>query len=126
MGEHKGITHYTIGQRKGLNLALGHPVFVTAIRPETNQVVIGESQDVFGRQVFADRLNFMSIQDLEEPMEVTAKIRYNHKGAPCRIEKAGEDLVKCTFFEPQRAITPGQALVFYEGGHVLGGGTIRG
>ena len=126
LGEHKGITHYTIGQRKGLNLALGHPVFVTAIRPETNQVVIGESQDVFGRQVFADRLNFMSIQDLEEPMEVTAKIRYNHKGAPCRIEKAGEDLVKCTFFEPQRAITPGQALVFYENGHVLGGGTIRG
>ncbi len=124
LGKHKGITHYTIGQRKGLNLALGHPVFVTAIRPETNEVVIGEHEDVFGYEVWANKLNFMSIQDLESPLEVIAKIRYNHKGAPCRIEKVGEDLVKATFLEPQRAITPGQALVFYEGGHVLGGGTI--
>lgn len=126
LGRHRGITHYTIGQRKGLNLAMGHPVFVTAIRPETNEVVIGENEDVFGCQVYADRLNFMSIPKLDGPREVLAKIRYNHAGAPCRIEMAGEDLVKCTFLEPQRAITPGQALVFYEDGHVLGGGTIRG
>lgn len=126
LGRHRGITHYTIGQRKGLNLAMGHPVFVTAIRPETNEVVIGENEDVFGCQVYADRLNFMSIPKLDGPREVLAKIRYNHAGAPCRIEMEGEDLVKCTFLEPQRAITPGQALVFYEKGHVLGGGTIRG
>lgn len=126
LGRHKGITHYTIGQRKGLNLAMGHPVFVTAIRPETNEVVIGENEDVFGCQVYADKLNFMSIPKLDGPREVLAKIRYNHAGAPCRIEMEGEDLVKCTFLEPQRAITPGQALVFYEKGHVLGGGTIRG
>lgn len=126
LGRHKGITHYTIGQRKGLNLAMGHPVFVTAIRPETNEVVIGENEDVFGCQVYADKLNFMSIPKLDGPREVLAKIRYNHAGAPCRIEMEGEDLVKCTFLEPQRAITPGQALAFYEKGHVLGGGTIRG
>lgn len=124
LGRHKGITRYTIGQRKGLNLALGHPVFVTEIRPQTNEVVIGESQDVFGHEVYAMQLNFMGISDLTEPIEAEAKIRYNHRGAPCRIEKIGEDLVKCTFPQAQRAITPGQALVFYKGDYVLGGGTI--
>ena len=103
---------------------MGHPVFVTEIRPQTNEVVIGESQDVFGHEVYAKQLNFMGISDLTEPMEAEAKIRYNHRGAPCRIEKIGEDLVKCTFPQAQRAITPGQALVFYQGDYVLGGGTI--
>lgn len=125
LGPHKGITHYTIGQRKGLNLAMGHPVFVTEIRPETGEVVIGESEDVFSKELICNKLNFMSIEDLVEPRKVLAKIRYSHKGAMCTIEKIDEDCVKCTFGEPVRAITPGQAVVFYEDDHVLGGGTIQ-
>ena len=125
LGKHKGITHYTVGQRKGLNLSLGHPVFVTGIRPETNEVVIGENEDVFTDTLTCSRLNFMSVPDLSEPMRVKAKIRYAHQGALCLIEKIGEDRVKCTFEEPVRAVTPGQAAVFYDGEYVLGGGTIE-
>ena len=126
LGRHKGITHYTVGQRKGLGLALGYPAFVIEIRPETNEVVIGTNEDSMSNYVRANKLNFMSIPDLTEPMRVFAKIRYNHKGAWCTIEKTGEDEILCTFKEQQRAITPGQAVVFYDGEYVLGGGTIIG
>lgn len=126
LGQHKGITHYTVGQRKGLGLALGYPAFVIEIRPETNEVVIGTNEDSMSHHVRANQLNFMSIEDLTEPMRVFAKIRYNHKGAWCTIEKTGEDELLCTFEEQQRAITPGQAVVFYDGDYVLGGGTIIG
>jgi len=124
IGKHKGIIHYTVGQRKGLNLAMGHPVFVLAIRPETNEVVIGNAEDVFSQKLYADNLNFMSIEDLESEMRVDAKIRYSHKGAKCTIRKVDTDIVECIFEEPQRAITPGQAVVFYDGDYVVGGGTI--
>lgn len=124
IGRHKGITHYTIGQRKGLGLAMGHPVFVKEIRPVTNEVVIGEHQDILSDTLFADRLNFMSVADIDGEMEVIAKIRYNHRGSPCKISKCGDDRIKCTFPEAQRAVTPGQAVVFYDGECVLGGGTI--
>ena len=124
LGRHKGITHYTIGQRKGLGIALGVPMFVTELRPETNEVVLGSNEETFGTALYGDKLNFMSIPDLEGSMEVTAKIRYNHKGAPCTIEKAGDDKVFCRFHAPVRAITPGQAVVFYDGDIVVGGGTI--
>jgi tRNA-specific 2-thiouridylase len=126
IGRHKGITHYTIGQRKGLNLAMGHPVFVSEIRPETNEVVIGENEDIFRHTLYADHLNAMAVPAFTDGMEVMAKIRYNHKGSPCRIELVGEDRVRCVFPEAQRAITPGQAVVFYQGENVLGGGTILG
>ena len=126
LGVHKGITHYTVGQRKGLGLALGYPAFVVEIRPDTNEVVIGTNEDSMSYHVRANQLNFMSIADLTEPMRVFAKIRYNHKGAFCTIEKTGEDEVLCTFEEKQRAITPGQAVVFYDGEYVVGGGTIIG
>jgi len=124
IGRHKGITHYTIGQRKGLNLAMGHPVFVKEIRPETNEVVIGEHEDVYGDTLYAEHLNFMSISDMDGELEVRAKIRYNHGGASCKIRKCGDDKIKCTFSQAQRAITPGQAVVFYDGDDVLGGGII--
>lgn len=124
IGRHKGIIHYTIGQRKGLGLSMGHPVFVTGIRPESNEVVIGTGDEVFSHRLYADRLNFMSIPELEEEREVIAKIRYSHPGSPCKIRKLGQDLVECVFPEPQRAVTPGQAVVFYEDDHVLGGGVI--
>lgn len=124
IGRHKGITHYTIGQRRGLNLAMGHPVFVSRICPETNEVVIGENEDIFRHTLLADRLNYMAVPEFTDGMEVMAKIRYNHKGSPCRIELAGEGRIRCVFPEAQRAITPGQAVVFYDGERVLGGGTI--
>ncbi len=124
LGKHKGIIHYTVGQRKGLGLALGYPAFVLEIRPETDEVVIGTKEESLSNTLRANNLNFMTIEDLTEPMRVLAKIRYNHKGDWCVVEKVGEDEVLCTFEEPQRAITPGQAVVFYDGDYVLGGGTI--
>lgn len=124
IGRHKGITHYTVGQRKGLNLSMGRPVFVVEIRPQTNEVVIGDSKDVFADKLIANKLNFMSVEKLEGKMEVYAKIRYSHKGAKCVIEQISDDEIMCTFEEPQRAITPGQAVVFYENDYVVGGGTI--
>ena len=126
LGRHLGITHYTVGQRKGLNLAMGHPVFVTQIRPETDEVVIGEADEVFGTTLVCDHINYMGMEGLSEPREVLAKIRYAHAGERCVIEKTGEDRIRCIFKEPVRAITPGQAVVFYEDGYVLGGGTIIG
>ena len=126
IGEHKGITHYTIGQRKGLNLAMGHPVFVTGICPKTNEVVIGESEDLFKKELVCQNINFMAMEDLPkgEERRVLAKIRYNHQGSMCTIRRTGEDEITAIFDEPQRAITPGQAVVFYENGYVAGGGTI--
>ena len=124
IGRHKGIIHYTVGQRKGLGLALGYPAFVLEIRPETNEVVIGTYEESLTTVVRAKLLNFMSVEDLKEPLRVFAKIRYNHKGAWCTVERTKEDEVTCCFEEPQRAVTPGQAIVFYDGEYVLGGGTI--
>ena len=126
LGRHRGIIHYTVGQRKGLGLAMGYPVFVLEIRPETNEVVIGSNEDALSLRVRANKLNFMAVEDIREPVRVWAKIRYNHKGDWCTLEKTGEDEVLCTFDKPQRAVTPGQALVFYDGEYVLGGGTIIG
>ena len=124
IGKHKGITHYTIGQRKGLGLAMGRPVVVTEIRPETSEVVIGEADVVFRTTLRADRLNWMSVPDIEGESRFLAKIRYNHSGSMCTVRKIEEDLVECTFDEPVRAVTPGQAVVFYDGDYVAGGGTI--
>lgn len=125
IGRHKGITHYTVGQRKGLGLSMGQPVFVVEIRPETNQVVIGKGNDVFSDTLRADKLNWMAIEGLEgREMRLSAKIRYSHKGAMCTVKEVENGLVECRFDEPQRAITPGQAVVFYQGDYVVGGGTI--
>ncbi len=124
LGRHKGITHYTVGQRKGLELPMGRRVFVTKIIPETNEVVIGENEDVFTHTVLCDRVNYMGMADLQEPRRVLAKIRYNHLGEYCLIEKQTDGKVLCTFEKPVRASTPGQAVVFYDGEYVLGGGTI--
>lgn len=124
LGQHKGIIHYTVGQRKGLGLALGYPAFVLAIRPETNEVVIGTHAESMAESLRANQLNFMAVEDLTESMHVFVKIRYNHKGVWGTIEKTGEDELVCMFDEPQRAVTPGQAVVFYKDDYVLGGGTI--
>lgn len=124
LGRHKGITHYTIGQRKGLGLSLGHPVFVSRLIPETNEVVIGEEDAVFHKTLLCEKLNFMGMENLPKPRRVWAKVRYAHKGEWCEIKMEGRDRIRCEFEKPVRAITPGQAVVFYDGEYVLGGGTI--
>ena len=127
IGVHQGITHYTIGQRKGLNLSMGHPVFVTEIRPETNEVVIGENKDVFKSSLVASDVNWMSIPDPApgETVRVHAKVRYAHQGADATVYMTEDGNLICEFDEPQRAITPGQALVMYDGDYVVGGGVIK-
>lgn len=124
LGCHKGIIHYTVGQRRGLDLPMGERVFVTQIRPETNEVVIGKNQDVLTDEVICDRVNFMAVEDLTRPLKVRAKIRYNHGGEEGTVEKLPDGKVRCQFVRPVRAAAPGQAMVFYRDGYVLGGGTI--
>ena len=103
---------------------MGHPVFVCEIRPETNEVVIGENEDIFTTTIRANHLNFMSVEDIDGEVRALAKIRYNHRGDMCTLRKIDEDTVEAVFDKPQRAATPGQALVFYDGEYVMGGGTI--
>lgn len=126
LGFHRGITHYTIGQRRGLGLPMGERVFVTQIRPGTNEVVIGSNEDILTRTVVCDNMNYMSVEDLVAPVRVLAKIRYNHRGEYGLVSKLPDGRVLCTFEQPVRAAAAGQAMVFYDGGYVLGGGTISG
>ena len=123
LGRHKGITHYTIGQRKGLGIALGKPMFVKEIRTQTNEVVLADDAEVYEQALHANRLNFMAVPDIEKG-RFLAKIRYSHRGAMCTVTREANDLVRVDFDEPQRAITPGQAIVFYTDDVVAGGGTI--
>lgn len=127
MGEHKGIVHYTIGQRKGLGIAFGKPMFVKEIRPETNEVVLSDNEGLFTTRVVAERINFMAEtkEEIEDSDKIyMAKIRYNHKGGECKISFEGDRIV-VRFLEPQRASAPGQTLVVYnEAGEVVCGGRI--
>ncbi len=125
LGRHKGISHYTVGQRKHLGIALGYPVFVKEIRPLTNEVVLSGNEELFSLTLTADDLNFMSVGSIAGKEEVFAKIRYNHAGASAIIEPIDGNRILCTFQEPQRAVTPGQSAVFYKNGVLLGGGTIQ-
>ncbi len=124
LGKHKGVIHYTVGQRKGLGLALGYPTFVVELRPDTKEVVLGTNEELFERHLICNNLNHMAVETFLPGQEFLAKIRYNHSGAPCKILEVGNDWLRLEFLEPQRAITPGQAVVFYEGDYVAGGGTI--
>ena len=123
LGKHKGITHYTVGQRKGLGLSMGHPVFVSQLRPETNEVVISDS-DVFRTELTCNHINFMGMESLPAPRRLWAKVRYAHRGQWCIARQIADDRIHCEFENPVRAITPGQAVVFYDGEYVMGGGTI--
>lgn len=125
IGRHKGVTHYTIGQRKGLGIAMGHPVFVCEIRPETNEVVIGENEDIFSCELMCRDVNYMGMEEGKEPPHCMAKVRYAHKGDICSLEKMADGKIRVRFEKPVRAITPGQAVVFYDGEYVLGGGIIQ-
>lgn len=124
LGRHKGIGHYTIGQRKGLGIAFGEPMFVVEIRPQTNEVVLGRGEEVYTDHLVAHKVNYMAVEHLEIGQEVTAKIRYNDRGARAVVTDVGNDLFQLHFPEPVRAVTPGQAVVLYDKEYVLGGGTI--
>ena len=123
VGRHQGIVNYTIGQRKGLGVTFGKPMYVVDIDPEFNRVVLGENASVFKKDLWANDVNFILMEGLDGPYRCEAKIRYSAKPAACTIEMDG-DLVHVVFDEPQRAVTPGQAVVFYKDQYLVGGGTI--
>ncbi len=124
IGEHKGVIHYTIGQRKGLGIALGKPAFVISKNAQTNQVVLGENSDLFHKKVLVDKVNFIPFDNLENEMRVSAKLRYSQKEQGAVIKPLDNGRVLIEFDEPQRAASSGQAAVFYDGDMVVGGGTI--
>lgn len=123
LGEHQGYQNYTIGQRRGLGLAFGEPRFVLRIEPETRRVVIGTKEELGRRSLEANRLNWL-LPNLEFPLRATAQIRYQHTPGACTVHLIGEDRIRVDFDEPQYGVAPGQALVAYNGNHVLGGGWI--
>ncbi|MGI6188221.1 MAG: tRNA 2-thiouridine(34) synthase MnmA [Clostridiales bacterium] len=124
LGKHKGIIHYTIGQRKGLGIALGHPMYVVDIDPEKNTVVLGRDCDVYSKEMLVEDINLISIPSIDSPIKANVKIRYTAREAPAVIYPEKENALKVVFDEPQRAVTPGQAAVFYQDDLVVGGGTI--
>jgi len=124
IGEHSGIHNFTVGQRKGLGVATGSPLYVIQIKGDAHQVVVGNQEELYSRTLHARNANLISVDDFQEPMRVTVKIRHKHTGAAATIEKCDGNQVLASFDEPQRAITPGQAAVFYDGDIVVGGGWI--
>jgi tRNA-specific 2-thiouridylase len=124
IGEHSGIHNFTVGQRKGLGVATGSPLYVIQINGDKRQVVVGDGEQLYSRTLRARKLNWIAVDDLRTPMRINAKIRHRHEAAPAMLEKVGDDEVLVTFDQPQRAITPGQATVFYDGDAVVGGGWI--
>jgi tRNA-specific 2-thiouridylase len=124
IGEHKGIHNFTVGQRKGLGVATGSPLYVLQIKGDARQVVVGEQENLYSRTLVVHRTNLISIDDLTEPTRASVKIRHRHEPATAMIEKSGADEILVSFDQPQRAITPGQAAVFYDGDIVVGGGWI--
>ena len=124
LGKHKGIIHYTIGQRKGLGIALGEPRFVTQIDAENNRVILGSNEDTFCSSLIAERVNFISGKPLLSPKRFTAKTRYSAKPSDCIVTPLENGLFSVKFDSPVRAITPGQSVVFYNENEVIGGGII--
>ncbi len=126
IGLHKGVWHYTVGQRKGLGIAFGIPMFVVSINVENNTVTLAQEKEIFKNELIAGDLNFIEILSLGEPIRIEAKIRYSAVPAAATLYPIESNKVKVVFDNPQRAITPGQAVVFYHGESVVGGGTISG
>ncbi|HEX4488531.1 MAG TPA: tRNA 2-thiouridine(34) synthase MnmA [Terriglobales bacterium] len=124
IGEHGGIHNFTVGQRKGLGVATGSPLYVIQINGEKRQVVVGNQEELYSKRLLTKRINLISVPELSEPMRVGVKIRHRHAPAMAIIERSGKDEILATFDEPQRAVTPGQAAVFYDGDVVVGGGWI--
>jgi tRNA-specific 2-thiouridylase len=126
IGHHQGIHGFTVGQRKGLGVSSPNPLYVLAIHPDSHRVTVGADEELLSRELTANRLNWISIPGLAsgEEIRVTAKIRHRHTPAPATLRSVGQDKVAAVFDEPQRAITPGQSVVFYQQDEVVGGGWI--
>ncbi len=124
IGEHKGYPYYTIGQRRGLNIAVGKPVYVSKIDPENNIVYVDDEEGLYNTSFTTKEINLMLFEKLESPIEATVKIRYKDSGDEAVIEQTGTDCIKVTFKNPKKSITPGQSAVFYQGNKVIGGGII--
>jgi len=124
IGEHRGIHHFTVGQRKGLGVATGSPLYVIQIKGDTRQVVVGSQEELYSTTMRVRKINLISVGEPGEPMRVQVKIRHRHEPASARIEPSGKDEMLITFDQPQRAVTPGQAAVFYDADVVVGGGWI--
>ena len=125
LGTHTGIVDYTVGQRRGLGVSSNRGrLYVKEVRPRDNTVVLSDNASLFARSLTADRLNLIPLDRLDAPLRLRAKIRYRMAEQPCTVEQTGPDRVRVVFDQPQRAITPGQAVVFYDGDLVVGGATI--
>ncbi len=124
LGRHKGIIHYTVGQRKGLGLSFPCPMYVIAKDLATNTVVLGPIDELYQTTFLATDINLISVEKIEGELQVCAKIRYNQKEQPAVVKQIDENTIQVTFLEPQKAITKGQAVVLYDGDTVVGGGTI--
>jgi len=125
IGEHNGIHNFTVGQRKGLGLATGSPLYVIQIKGDARQVVVGGQEELYSPTLRVHRANLIAIDELNRPLRVTVKIRHRHEPAAAVIEKCGDGAIRATFDQSQRAVTPGQAAVFYDGDVVIGGGWIE-
>jgi tRNA-uridine 2-sulfurtransferase len=124
VGQHEGYPFYTVGQRKGLGIALGRPIFVTEIRKESNEVVLGDMPSLFRDGMYVSKLNLQKYPALEQPLETVTKVRYKHDGTPATVIQEEADKIKVLFHDGVNGIAPGQAAVFYEGDDVVGGGWI--
>ena len=124
LGTHSGITHYTIGQRKGLGISFGKPMYVTKIDAVRNRITLGEEGSQYATSLLADDLNFIPFDTLDKPLQVQAKVRYQARPADAVLTPVDGGRVRVDFAEPQRSVTPGQAVVFYDGDLVVGGGVI--
>ncbi|MFC1862018.1 tRNA 2-thiouridine(34) synthase MnmA [Chloroflexota bacterium] len=125
LGEHKGIPFYTIGQRKGLGITNKEPLYVTDINQDKNAIIVGSKEELYRDELTASGLNWIAMEKLEQPTKVKARIRHTHEESEAMVTPLNEDRVHVKFREPQMAITPGQAVVFYHGDVVVGGGTIE-
>ena len=125
VGRHKGIIHYTIGQRRGLGVAHSEPLYVTNLDVGHNKVIVGTKSDLMKKSIIVEKLNWISVTGIAKPLKVSVKIRYGHKKAKALVTKTGADTVRVDFEEPQSSPTPGQAAVFYQKDIVVGGGWIR-
>lgn len=124
LGQHEGYPFYTVGQRKGLGIALGRPVFVTEIRKDSNEVVLGDLPDLYRDGMYVSKLNLQKYPSLDQPLETVTKVRYKHEGTPATIVQESPDRIRVDFHDGVNGIAPGQAAVFYEGDDVVGGGWI--
>jgi len=125
MGEHKGIAFYTVGQRKGMGISRPTPLYVKEIDPVTNRIIIGQEDELLTTTMTVDNINWMSVDSLSDAIKAKVKIRYLHKEAPAKVISMDNTSAEVIFESPQRAITPGQSAVFYDGDIVIGGGLIK-